>query len=37
MTSSDTPVTVMIPAGLIASALAAGPTNQHSLAIVHRA
>ncbi len=37
MASSDTPVRVTIPAGLFASALAAGPTTRHSLAIVHRA
>ncbi len=37
MASSDTPVRVSIPAGLFASALAAGPTTRHSLAIVHRA
>jgi alpha-tubulin suppressor-like RCC1 family protein len=37
MVSSDTPVRVTIPAGLIASALAVGPTTRHSLTIVHRA
>jgi alpha-tubulin suppressor-like RCC1 family protein len=37
MVSSDTPVRVAIPAGLVASALAAGPTTRHSLAIVHHA
>jgi hypothetical protein len=36
MISSDTPARVKIPAGLIASALAACPTTRHSLAIVHR-
>jgi alpha-tubulin suppressor-like RCC1 family protein len=34
MISSDIPVVVTIPAGLIASALATGPTTRHSLAIV---
>jgi len=37
MISSHTPVRVTIPAGLIATALAAGPTTRHSLAIVRRA
>lgn len=37
MISSDIPVMVAFPAGLVASALAAGPTTRHSLAIVHRA
>ena len=34
MVSSDTPVRVRIPAGLVAVALAVGPTTRHSLAIV---
>jgi hypothetical protein len=34
MISSDIPVVVTIPAGLLASALATGPTTTHSLAIV---
>jgi alpha-tubulin suppressor-like RCC1 family protein len=34
MISSDFPVVVTIPAGLVASALATGPTTRHSLAIV---
>ena len=37
MISTDTPVRVRIPAGLVASALAVGPTTRHNLAIVHRA
>jgi alpha-tubulin suppressor-like RCC1 family protein len=37
MISSDIPVMVTFAAGLVASALAAGPTTRHSLAIVHRA
>ncbi len=36
MISSDIPVVVTIPAGLIASALATGPTTRHSLAIVQQ-
>jgi alpha-tubulin suppressor-like RCC1 family protein len=35
--SSDVPVRVRIPAGLVAIAFAAGPTTRHSLAIVRRA
>jgi hypothetical protein len=36
-TSSDLPVRVEIPAGLVAIAVAAGPEAGHSLAIVHKA
>jgi alpha-tubulin suppressor-like RCC1 family protein len=35
--SSDLPVLVRIPAGLVALGLAVGPTTRHSLAIVRRA
>jgi len=35
--SSDLPVRVKIPAGLVATAVAAGPETNDSLAIVHRA